>query len=301
MLLVAICAGVEYYRDRDFLAYFRDHKGRLVVVDESPAAAGGDHALHHVTLRDDRGLEVHGVLKVPAGESAPRAAIIALGGLRSGAHALDYVRDTGDFVVLVLDFPFDGKRSRLSTGEFLRQVPAMRRALVDTPPATMLAVDYLRARPEVDPDRVVLLAGSLGALVAPAVAAADERISALVLLFGAGDLNALMRANLPGPRVLRPPIAWFLSALTAPIEPLKYIGRVTPRPVFMLNGTGDARMPERCARRLHDAAGEPAAIRWIDAGHVSIRDSEFQRLVLEDVRGWLAGLGLAEPGPARAR
>jgi alpha-beta hydrolase superfamily lysophospholipase len=144
---------------------------------------------------------------------------------------------------------------------------------------------------EVDPDRIVLVGGSLGALVAPATAAADHRIDAVVLLFGAGDLRALCEANLPGPRIVRRALAWLLSPLVSPVEPLKYIGRVAPRPVLMLNGAGDPRMPVECSRLLHEAAGEPKRIRWINAGHVSVRDSAFRERVLNDVRAWLSEAG----------
>jgi pimeloyl-ACP methyl ester carboxylesterase len=167
----------------------------------------------------------------------------------------------------------------------------MRRALLDTPPATMLGVDYLRGLPEVDPDRIVLVGGSLGALVAPAVAATDERIAAVALLFGAGDLASVVEANLPGPLLVRRPLAWIFSTLVSPMEPLKYIGRIAPRPVFMLNGTGDPRMPVRCSRFLHDAAGDPKTIRWIDAGHVSIRDVTFRERVMVYFRAWLVETG----------
>jgi dienelactone hydrolase len=289
-LLLVLYESIESYRARDYLAEFHERKGRLAAVDES-VEIRDDHILKSLTLHSDNGLSVRAFVRIPRSATPPRAAVITLGGLRSGVRALDYVRDTGGLVVLAMDFPYAGKRSRLTAVEFVRGLPAMRRALLDTPAATMLGVDYLTGLREVDPDRIMLLGGSLGALVAPAAAAADTRISALGLLFGAGDLSALGEANLRLPRILRPPLAWVLSTLTSPMEPLKYIGRVAPRPVFMLNGTGDPRMPEQCARRLHDAAGEPKAIRWIDAGHVDIRDENFRDLVLEDVRAWMTEQG----------
>jgi dienelactone hydrolase len=302
VLIIAVYVGVARYRARDYLSHFRERKGHLVSVAESPPEPHGSGVIHRVTLQSDKGLKVDAVLKIPQGSSPPRAAIIILGGLRSGVHALEYVEDTGDLVVLAMDFPYEGKRSGLSTWEFLRQIPAIRRAVLDTPSATMLGVDYLHRRPEVDRGRVALAGGSLGALFAPAVAAADDRITALALLFGAGDLSTLVDANLPLPGAVRRPGAWIISSLVSPLEPLKYIGRVAPRPVFMLNGTGDARMPERCSRLLHEAAGEPKTIRWIDAGHVHIRDEEFRREVLDVFLAWLSQIGYLttarEPQPS---
>jgi len=295
ILIFAALAGVEHYASRDYVPYFSDHKGQLISVEERSDEVGDEHIVRELILRDDRGLVVRAVVKIPRAPSLPRAAIISLGGLQSGARALEYLRDTGDFVVLAMDFPFEGKRSGLSTLEFFRCLPAMRRALLDTPPATMLGVDYLRGLPEVDPNRVWLVGGSLGALVAPAIAATDERIAAVALLFGAGDLRSVVEANFPGPRLVRRPLAWIFSALVSPMEPLKYIGRIASRPVFMLNGSGDPRMPVHCSRLLHDAAGDPKTIRWIDAGHVSIRDVTFRERVLRHFREWLVETGY-EPG-----
>ena len=208
VLIVAGYMGVAHYRARDYLSYFREHKGRLVSSVESPLEPRGDGTLHRVTLQDDRGLKVDAFVKIPRASAAPRAAIVTLGGLKGGVHALEFVEDTGDFIVLAMDYPFAGPRSRLSASQALRLVPAMRRAVLDTPSATMLGVDYLYRRPDVDRNRIVLIGGSLGALFAPAVAAADERITALALLFGAGDLFTILDANLPLPLLVRRPAAW---------------------------------------------------------------------------------------------
>jgi dienelactone hydrolase len=291
VLIVAAYLGVTHYRARDYLSYFREHKGRLVSSVESPPEPRGDGAIHRVTLKNDRGLEVDAFVKIPRASAAPRAAIVTLGGFRGGVHALEYLEDTGDFIVLAMDYPYEGRRSKLSTWEILRQVPAMRRAALDTPSATMLGVDYLYQRPDVDRDRIVLIGGSLGALFAPAVAAADDRITALALLFGGGDLFTLIDANLPLPALVRRPVAWGLSAVVSPLEPLKYIGRVAPRPVFMLNSTGDPRIPAPCSRLLQTAAGEPKTVRWIDKGHVHVRDKNFRQDIIVAVQAWLADIG----------
>ena len=49
------------------------------------------------------------------------------------------------------------------------------------------AVTYLRSRREIDPSRVALLGHSEGALIAPMVAATDNRVKAIVLLAGPAD------------------------------------------------------------------------------------------------------------------
>lgn len=49
---------------------------------------------------------------------------------------------------------------------------------------TRAVVAYLRARPDIDPDRIFLIGHSEGAMIAPMVAAGDPRIAGIVLLAG---------------------------------------------------------------------------------------------------------------------
>jgi alpha-beta hydrolase superfamily lysophospholipase len=52
------------------------------------------------------------------------------------------------------------------------------------------------------------------------------------------------------------------------IAPSRYIGRVTPRPLLLIHGTGDTLIPSGQARLNFANAKEPKAIYWIDgAGH----------------------------------
>jgi hypothetical protein len=81
--------------------------------------------------------------------------------------------------------------------------------------------------------------------------------------------------------------SWIGSLVVSPLEPLKYIDRISPRPLFMLNGTGDPRMPTRCSLLLHEKAKQPKTIRWIQSGHIHVRSEEFHRLVRHELITWL--------------
>jgi predicted esterase len=286
IVIIAYRAAASY-RERDYLSYFVDLKGQVVTSGETVVEEAPDHRLHQVYIRDDNGLEVNGYLKVPSFREGPLPALIALGGVRTGKRVLDYLGETPDVIVLALDYPYKGKKSGLGVWEFVSKVPDIRQALFNTVPASMLAVDYLLQRKDVDPQRIVFVGGSVGAMFGPVVGAADKRIAAVALLFGAGDLQSVLRANIDAPAPVAAVGAWLSSLLISPLEPLKYVGRLSPRPLFMLNGTGDPRMPIGSSRRLHDSAGEPKTIRWIDAGHVNIRSQEFHGLVKDELVAWL--------------
>jgi predicted esterase len=292
LTLVAIYAAGHWYRGMDYRERFLILHGSPAVSEVSHVEDINGHRLFSVRLENDLGVGVDGFLKVPAQGDGPYPALLLLGGVRTGRKTIDYIRNTSGVVLFALDYPYDGKNSRMSALEFVGAIPNIRRAVVRTVPAVMLAVDYLLERSDVDPDRIVLVGGSVGALFAPAAAATDERIAAAAMLFGAGDLQSLMRTNIKIPGIAAGPVCWLGAVLVSPVEPGKYVGRIAPRPVFMLNGTGDPRMPERNSRLLHEAAGAPKTIRWIDAGHVNIRDEKFHGLVARELADWLVGCGL---------
>lgn len=305
VLLIVLCLGLlpvaaffalEKYRTVDYRSRFTDMRGRLKAAEETFVESRDGHRLYAVEVEDERGIAVRGYLKVPEANVGRRyAALLLLGGVRTGRRTIEYIDNTQNVVLFALDYPYEGKKEKLSVGEFLRAVPRIRRAIVHTVPAAMLGVDYLLTRVDVDPDRIVVVGGSVGAVFAPAVAATDERIAAAAMLFGAGDIQYLMRANLKTPGWVAGPASWLGAVLVSPVEPTKYIGHISPRPVFMLNGTGDPRMPEQCSRLLHDAANEPKRIRWIDAGHVNIRSEEFHDLVSRELVDWLVAQELIAP------
>jgi dienelactone hydrolase len=286
VVLVVIYTATEIYRNHDYLDYFIDVKGELVDSSETVIESAPGYRTIQVDLRDDKGLEVVGYLKAPS-SGGPFPVVLALGGIRTGKDVVNYLEETPGVMVLALDYPYKGKKSKLGVWEFISKVPDIRRALLNTVPATMLAVDYLLGRDDVDPARIVFVGGSVGAMYGPVVGAADERIAAVALLFGAGDLQRVFRVNIDAAPSLAAAGAWIVSLFISPLEPLKYVGRISPRPLFMLSGTGDARMPIDASRLLHEAAGEPKTIRWIDTGHVDIRDAEFHAKVKGELVAWL--------------
>jgi len=278
----------EIYKRSDYLQKFIDRKGVLVSVSESPILNKSDgHTWFDFRLEDDNGLGVEGTIKIPDSGSPPYPVLLMLGGLRTGKQVVDYIQDTREVILMALDYPYPGEKGDQTVWSFLPKVPAMREAVLNTIPAVMLTVDYLWQRSEVDTSRIILVGGSIGALFSPAVAAADRRINAVAILFGAGNLQQLIYVNTELPRPAAAMAAWLGAALVSPVEPLKYIDRISPRPVLMVNGTGDPRMPLECCLALHDKAGAPKRVRWVDSGHLHVRSKEFHELLRWELVAWL--------------
>lgn len=288
MALGLLHAAEQAYRKKDFSHDFVRDKGNIVEIRYVGLEASDADSLFSLRLVSDAGIDVRLDYRRPAGGGGPFPALILLGGLRTGKETIAYAGETPGLALLALDYPYEGKKTRLAAGEFLQALPEIRRALFGTYSALQLSVDYLLARPEIDPSRIVFVGGSLGALFGPGFAAADERVAGFALLFGGGDLKALIRANLDLPGIVKYPVGRMGSLLASPFEPLKYIDRIAPRPLFLLNGRHDPRIPPNCSERLYEGAGNPKTMHWVDAAHLDIRSREFHREVRGLLADWLA-------------
>jgi len=291
ILILAVYITGEIYRSLDHTEYFLERAGTLARSGERLAGEGSGHMNFEVTIESSTGIKTKGFLKAPSGGGL-HPALLVLGGVRTGRKTLEYIGYTRGIVMLALDYPYEGKTSDMSIWEFLSSVPRIRRAVLDTAPAARVAVDYLRQRDDVDPGRIIVIGGSLGAFFVPAHAAIDHRPAAAVMIYGAGDIQSILASSHDMPRAVAGPAGWLGAVLLSPVEPLKYANLIAPRPVLMISGRNDERIPERCSRRLHEAASFPKTVLWIDAGHVTVREEEFHTLVSGLLIDWLVKNGL---------
>lgn len=287
ILIQAVYITGVIYRSLDYREKFLERKGTLIRSEEQFVGESDGHLLFEIALESSTGIKTKGFLKAPAETGAPRPAFLILGGLRTGRKTLEYISNTSGIVMLALDYPYEGKTSRMNVWEFIGSVPRIRRAVIDTPPAAMTAVDYLLDREDVDPGRIIVIGGSLGSFFVPSHAAIDDRPAAAVMIYGAGDIQSILRSSQDIPGILSRPAGWLGAVLVSPVEPLKYAGDISPRPLLMISGIQDPRIPARCSRLLHDAAKEPKTVKWLDTGHVTIRDEEFHSLISDVLIEWL--------------
>ncbi|PYO19166.1 MAG: hypothetical protein DMD85_19200 [Candidatus Rokuibacteriota bacterium] len=139
----------------------------------------------------------------------------------------------------------------------------------------LLLIDYLARRPDVDPHRIFLIGGSLGAVVAAVAGGIDARPAAVVLLYGGGNLGSLIAHTLRHPaqdaRVasgLAPLVGYALAWWLTPLAPERYAPAISPRTLIMINGADDSLVPRRYAVALHHAAREPKELIWVSGEHV---------------------------------
>ena len=265
-------------------------RSRLVAsTRERPDTVDG-HLVEPVRLRAASGLEVELLLKRPLATARPGVTVpvvVLLGGHHVGREAAAYIPDTHGRAVAALSYPYHGAH-RLSAVGALKAAPDIRRAVLDTPPAVMLALDWLLAQPWADTTRVEAIGASLGTPFMTIAAALDRRVTRLWSVHGAGDNDRLLRHNTRPYVRLKPArslAARYAGRVVAAREltPERWVARVAPRPFVMINSTEDERLPRSAILALYDSARPPKELVWLPGRHVQRSRPEVLRALVAAV------------------
>ena len=128
------------------------------------------------------------------------------------------------------------------------------------------ALQYALAQPGVE--HIGGWGGSMGAVTMIRATARNPEIEALVADSPFVTLEDELDLRVPYP-LLRPLIRTFAereAGLSLDlVRPVDDIGRISPRPVFLIQGLGDTMVPADSAEKLYAAAGEPREL-WTEPG-----------------------------------
>lgn len=290
--LVIVLGFLHRWMTKDPEPYFAARHGELTGVETQSLEELDTARLENLRLASSSGLEVEISILRPKGLPGKRPAILLLGGHRTGRDAVRLIPPGTEVVVAAISYPYDGP-TKLRGLQIPGAVPKIRRALMDTPPALSLAADLLLSDPSVDPQQVELAGVSLGAPLVCIAGALDPRFSRVWSIHGGGALGKLLDSNLArevSSPWLRKPLAAFGAWLLSPLEPERFVGRIAPRPVVMINARKDERIPPASVEALYRAAGEPKELIWLEGGHIGPKKEETLRQLVE-----LVLLRIAEP------
>lgn len=289
---------------RDPRPRFQERRSHLVDARREVPELVNGHWIQTVHLTAASGLEVGVSIKWPADDAvpaSPRPLLLLLGGHRTGRDAVNLIGDTRGTVVAAVSYPFSGN-ARVKGLEVIPEIPAIRRALLDTPPALMLALDHLLTRPDVDPAAVEMVGVSLGAPFVCIAGALDPRVARVWSVHGAGDPRTLLDHNLKRHisfAPLRSLVATAAHLLIGPqLDPERWVGGIAPRPFVMINAEEDERLPRATVERLYDHALAPREITWMPGPHVLPRRAELVQALVDAVLARVPG-ATAPPGADR--
>jgi dipeptidyl aminopeptidase/acylaminoacyl peptidase len=217
-----------------------------------------------------------------AGWHAPsrnRAAIILVHG--TGAERSSLLFETGflsqaGFGVLAVDLPGQGA----SEGRTRWGVPERH--------AISAAVDWLRARGEVDPERIGGFGFSMGAYVLTQAAVLDQRLRAVALVSSPTEVvehNWLATAKWGLLSQVPCYLALRAYGQSLDIPPKNVIGSIAPRALLIVGGDLDPLVPAFMARQLYSAAGSPKELWLVPRAH----HADFAQIAGPEYRNRLAG------------
>lgn len=167
--------------------------------------------------------------------------------------------------------------------------------------------DWLASRPDVDPRRIGMLGNSLGGSLVIQAASEDPRVLAVVANSAFSSLEDTIETSirfftgLP-PFPFAPMIVFWAERESGfavrDIDTKRWIGRLSPRPVLLMQGGTDTVISPSSGQRLFDAAGEPKEL-WFDPElrHTrfdTARAEEYERRVVTFFRRYLIG---SSPSP----
>jgi len=156
------------------------------------------------------------------------------------------------------------------------------------------ALDYVMAQPGVE--HVGAWGGSMGAATLVRAAARFPEIEALFIDSSFASLEDVFDFLVPYPVIN--PLAKFITQLRtgismADVSPIDDIGKISPRPVYIVQSTGDAVAPPDSGEKLFNAAGEPRYL-WVEenAPHMQTfldDPRRYKRRLIDFFDEWLLG------------
>ncbi len=286
IFIALVCVGIAFgaYLLRDPLPHFLERRSQLASATEDSSAVAGGYHLTSIRVTGTSGLVVDLAIRRAVADTGRRLPVaVILGGHYGARRAMQFLGETPGVMVATLSYPFTGD-PRPDAVTFLREIPKIRAAFLDTPPAVMLALDYLMSRPDVDTTRVEAVGVSLGAPFMCIAGALDPRFARVWAIHGSGGsyvpLEANMKRNIPfGPlRVLAAGLANVIIA-GPKLDPVRWVPQIAPRPFVMVNANDDERLPRSAVDALYAAAREPKDLVWMSGRHVHGDKETIQRLV----------------------
>lgn len=268
--------GVAAAAERELFAYDANAPLNLQKAVESTQNGVEVSA---ISFDSPGGGRVTGLLFDPVTRSSLRPGIVLMHGAPGNARQMtgqaQALAQLGA-VVIAIDAPFarrSGTWVRFSTQDAAEQIQLIK--------DLQRAVDVLRARANVDDERIAYMGISYGGAMGALFAGIERRIRAAALVVADGGLVSHFTGSDASSDILADLSCatrddW-LQAMT-PIEPIRFIAHASPTALLLQSGQVDNLVPAADAQALHAAAPQPKTILWYDAGHGLNQQAVFDRL-----------------------
>lgn len=150
------------------------------------------------------------------------------------------------------------------------------------------AIDFVSARPEIDPKRIGIVGFSVGASTVVLEVAHDRRTRAVVLYatWSSMEDEIKWKARRFGP-LSWAPVLFGLRRQGVDVDavrPIDHMGEIAPRPLLMIAGSDDSDTPVAVMEQVFAAAREPKEL-WVEprathGSYVETAPAEYERRVV---------------------
>ncbi len=241
------------------------------------AASGNRGAVRveTVTYTTFDGTRVPALFAIPRAE-APRGCLIWEDGLGSRKESVEALWDGASrlgLAMLTIDLRDNGERatSPLQLPQTVRDPARVKAMVTGTVQDLKRATDFLYSQP-ICHHNIGYAGLSLGGMIGSVFTAQESRIRAVILMSVPGSWRALVQQTnqiLPGithhPAALRAAMS-----LLSPLNPDRWVGRITPRPLLLMIGRADPIVSPAAARLTERAAREPKTVVLYRGGHIPL-------------------------------
>jgi len=218
--------------------------------------------LFHIAYNSVHNNRVTALLSLPQTRKPPYPLAIILHGLGDNKNT-DYmmlgdsILSSKGFAVFRIDFAMHGERVKKKY-KFKGIDYTLRDAIDQTVFDLRRGLDYLDSRSDIDSAKTGFIGISLGGIAGTVFCGVEKRVEVPVICIAGGGLRAMAGVKGLGNKV---------TSMMAPIEPLNFVERISPRPLLFINAEDDEIIPKPMAMLLHSKAEEPKEVIWYKSKH----------------------------------
>jgi len=143
LVIAIVLSWLRWDAGRPQELWFQERHGTLVSVAVAESNTHAGQASEFITLQSSSGLSVSLRTIRDVSKRGRLPVLLVLGGHRTGSDAVQLFGRVGNRAVVALDYPYDGADKIKGIVAISAAIPLVRQALLDTPPAISLVVDWL--------------------------------------------------------------------------------------------------------------------------------------------------------------
>ncbi|HWH93639.1 MAG TPA: alpha/beta fold hydrolase [Baekduia sp.] len=300
-------AGPSTVRQDDVLTY---RHGVDLDVQQSKRETEGPLRTEQLEYSSVDGQRVPALFAVPTGH-APLGCLIFVPGFTQPKETLPELRE-GLAKLRLATFTIDARNvgargSAERARAAAKKAEGVRAMLLDTVADLRVGLDWLERRAECH-SNIAVLGTSFGATVATHLAAQDDRIKAAVLTsVGATYKQAILMRPLAAkivpdlPNYVAnaaedPAVLDHAVKVLRPYDLERWIGKIAPRPVMLINGRFDPIVAPGDALQLAAAARSPKTVLYFNGGHDPFaRGPDYDKVAVKTTEFLMDSLDLPPP------